>query len=143
MSEWTPEQLAASRERYAEDDYERTVRMWVEVSLGVPREQSLACSTPEDEAIWDALVAEDKMMAERGWVGGVGIPLSEDHWEVNAETGKTDWVPVSLASPPLPGFPGPVRYADFTEDADEAKRVKPTDAEVEMAEARRLMSERD
>jgi len=62
------------------------------------------------------MVAEKAMMGAKGWIGGVGIPLSEDHREVNPETGQTDWVPVSLTAPPLPGFPGPKRYADFTKD---------------------------
>ena len=130
MRKLTPEMLAEQRKRYAEDDYERTIRMWVEIGCGVPREESTACSTAEDEATWDSMVAENAMMDEKGWIGGAGIPLSEDHWEVDPETGQTDWVPVSLTAPPLPGFPGPVRYAEFPKDSDEdAKRVEATPVE--------------
>jgi len=39
------------------------------------------------------------------------VSLLEDNWEVNEETGETEWVPYMLASPPMPGYPGPVHYA--------------------------------
>lgn len=73
----------------------------------------------EEKRVWDAQVAEDAMMAERGWIGGVGVPMLKDNWEVNEETDETEWVPFMLASPPMPGYPGPDRYAEFPGDADE------------------------
>ncbi len=40
------------------------------------------------------------------------VPLLEDNWEVNPETGEIEWAPYMLTSPPLPGYPGPVRFAE-------------------------------
>ena len=54
------------------------------------------------------------------------VPLLEDNWEVNEETGETEWVPFMLTSSPLPGFPSPVRYAEWLGASDEdGQLVKP------------------
>jgi len=58
MRDMTPERLAAVRREYAGGDYEQLVRMRLEARCGVPREEAFACSTAEDEAIWDSTVAE-------------------------------------------------------------------------------------
>ena len=75
---------------------------------------------------------------ERGWFGDVTLPpLGEDHWEVNPETGETEWVPYMLASPPMPGYPGPVRYAWWPGRFKDGKRVKPEDVEADIEDAKR------
>ena len=66
------------------------------------------------------------------------VPLLEDNWEVNPETGETEWVPYMLASPPMPGYPGPVRYAWWPRRFKDGKRVKPEDVEADIADAKRL-----
>ncbi len=60
------------------------------------------------------------------------VSLLEDNWEVNEETGETDWVPFMLASPPMPGYPGPVRYAWWPGRFKDGKRVKPEDVEADI-----------
>jgi len=71
------------------------------------------------------------------------VPLLEDNWEVNPETGETEWVPFMLASPLPPGALGPVRFAWWPGRYKDGKRVKPEDEEADIEEARRqgLMSE--
>ncbi len=61
----------------------------------------------------------------------------EDNWEVNPETGETEWVPYMLASPPMPGYPGPVRYGWWPGKYRDGKRVKPEDVEADIEDARR------
>jgi len=58
------------------------------------------------------------------------VSLYEDNWEVNPETGKTEWVPYMLASPPMPGYPGPDRYAWWPGRFKDGKRVKPVESEM-------------
>ena len=125
-------QLVESRRRYAEDDSARILKMSFEITAGVPREESVACSTAEDEAIWERMVVEKAMMVEKGWMPDGGIPLSEDNWEVNPETGKTEWAPFMLASPLPPGALGPVRYGWWPGKYRDGKRVKPKDVEADI-----------
>lgn len=66
------------------------------------------------------------------------VSLYEDNWEVNPETGKTEWVPYMLASPPMPGYPGPDRYAWWPGRFKDGKRVKPEDVEADIEDAKRL-----
>ena len=65
------------------------------------------------------------------------VPLLEDNWEVNPETSETEWVPFMLASPPMPGYPGPVRYGWWPGKYRYGKRVKSEDVEADIEDARR------
>jgi len=53
------------------------------------------------------------------------VSMLEDNWDVNEETVKTEWVPFMLKSPPMPGYPGPVRYAECPGRYKDGKRVQP------------------
>ena len=51
------------------------------------------------------------------------VPMLEDHCDVNEDTVKTEWVSFMLASPPMPGYPGPVRYGWWPGRFKDGKRV--------------------
>lgn len=85
--DFSPRTLAESRARYlaTHDAAERHERIYTDLINGVPKHESIAVCTPEDEAFWDRLapsVARDK---RSGMEIEYNIPSDEDDWGPNGE----------------------------------------------------------